>query len=381
MPWREGERDGGGQERAADRDQPARARIRAAQARRREHGGARDEREAEEPAGLAAHAAVEQAQPAGLAAEHPASRPAAHGVPARPAGLAGEPAEAVVAEDQRPDRVVGRAGDPGPVRRGRECDDHGPESARDDHRGAAGEQLPDRAQAPARRHPQVRGDDPRHDHQRDGHLRLEAEPDQRAGEEQPAGAAVLERAHQRPEGADAAEDQQRVGVVVARDRDGDRRQREHEPGDEAGAAAEAAAHEVVGQRDRPDPHQRLRHEERERVEAEHAHGQRLHPQRHRRLVDGHHAGAVERPEQEGIPALAHRADGRGVVLVRPAVDVERPQVQHRGEQRAVRRARGAAAGGSGVSGGRAGTRRRRRSSCGQRRRRRSEPPRALLGIS
>ena len=83
-PLREGERDGGGQERAADGDQPARAGVGAAQAARGEHGDAGDEREAEEPAGLAAHALVEQAQPAGLAAEHAAAaRPAARRVAAR----------------------------------------------------------------------------------------------------------------------------------------------------------------------------------------------------------------------------------------------------------------------------------------------------------
>ena len=127
--------------------QPVRASARRRR-RRGEHRDAGDDREAEEPAGLAAHALVEQAQPAGVAAEDAAAaatRPAAARVAARAAGLAGEPPEAVVAEDQRPDRVVGRAGDPRPVGGRRERDDHRPEAARDDHRGAAREQLAERA--------------------------------------------------------------------------------------------------------------------------------------------------------------------------------------------------------------------------------------------
>ena len=110
---------------------------------------------------------------------------------------------------------------------------------------------------------------------------------------QPAGAPVLERPDERPQRAGAAQDQQRVGVVVARDRDRDRREREHQAGDEAGAAPEAPAHEVVDERDGRHPHQRLRHQDRERVEAEHAHRERLHPQRERRLVHRHHAGCIE----------------------------------------------------------------------------------------
>ena len=108
----------------------------------------------------------------------------------------------------------------------------------------------------------------------------------------------------------------------------DRREREHRPGDEAGRAAERPAHQVVGQPDGRDAHQRLRHEHAPRAEAEHARGQRLDPQRERRLVDGHHARRVERAVQERVPAGAHRAHGGAVVLVGEAVAAERPQVQH-----------------------------------------------------
>ena len=135
----------------------------------------------------------------------------------------------------------------------------------------------------------------------------------------------------RTTGRGAAEHQQRVRVVVARDRDGDRRQHERQAGDEAGRAAEPPPRQVVGERDGRDAHQRLRHEQAPGAEAEHARGQRLHPQRERRLVDRHHAGRVERAVQERVPAGAHRAHGGAVVLVGEAVAVERPQVEHAGQ--------------------------------------------------
>ncbi len=147
------------------------------------------------------------------------------------------------------------------------------------------EQLAQRAQPAARRHVQVGERDARDDAKRDEHLRLKAQPDADAGQHEPARASVFERAHREPQRRDAAEDQQHVGVVVARDRDRDRRQRQRQPGDEAAEAAEAPPHEVVDQRDARDAHQRLRHEHAQRVVAEHANRQRLHPQVERRLVD------------------------------------------------------------------------------------------------
>ena len=114
---------------------------------------------------------------------------------------------------------------------------------------------------------------------------------------------------------------------------GVQRQREarHEPAE----PAEAAAHEVVHEHHARHPHQRLRHEHAQRVIAEHPHRQRLDPQRQRRLVHRHHPAAVERGEQEVVPARAHRAHRRAVVVVRPAVAAERPQVQHAGERRSA----------------------------------------------
>src|SRR3954471_23250666 len=107
------ERDRAGQRRAADGQHPPGARIGAPQAARREDREPADEREAQEPAGLAAEARVEQPQPAGRPAERTAGRPpgaeAAGDRASRPARLAVEAAEAVVVEDQRPDAVVARA--------------------------------------------------------------------------------------------------------------------------------------------------------------------------------------------------------------------------------------------------------------------------------
>ena len=152
-------------------------------------------------------------------------------------------------------------------------------------------------------------------------------PTQRAREHHPAHAPVLQGPHRRPQRAHDAQDQQRVRVVVARDGDRDRRQRQHRTRDEPARAAEAPRDEVVDEPDRRDAHQRLRHEHRPRVEAEHAHGQRLHPQRHRRLVDRHHAAGVQRAVQERVPRPGHRAHRARVVLVRPPVARQRPQVQ------------------------------------------------------
>src|SRR4051794_23982259 len=126
-------------------------------------------------------------------------------------------------------------------------------------------------------------------------------------------------------------------------------------GDEAGQAAEAPAHEVVDERNRRHAHQRLRHEHAQRVVAEGLDERDLDPERERRLVDRHHAGRVERAVEERVPARAHRAHGGAVVLVRPPVAREPPQVQDAGEDeqaaKLVARARdgtgpGAEAGGS-----------------------------------
>ena len=207
-----------------------------------------------------------------------------------------------------------------------------PGAADGDHRRPARQQLAQRDEPPARGDPQPGRDDPRHDQQRRRHLGLEAEADADAREHDPARAAVLQPADRRPQRADAAEDQQRVGVVVARDRDCDRRGGEREARDEAGRAAPQAARQVIDEPDRRDAHQRLRHEQAQGVEAEHLHERHLDPGGERRLVDGHRAGCIERAVEERVPARAHRAHGGAVVLVGPAVLGQAPQVQDAGDQ-------------------------------------------------
>ena len=140
------------------------------------------------------------------------------------------------------------------------------------------------------------------------------------------------RAHEAPQGADAAQRQQRVGVVVARDGDGDGRDREDEAGDEARRAAPHAPRQVVDERDGRDAHERLRDEDAQRVKAEDPGRERLDPEGQRRLVDRHEPARVERAVEEVVPARAHRAHGGAVVLVGPAVAIERPEVQHPAEE-------------------------------------------------
>jgi hypothetical protein len=250
------EGDGGGCRRAADREQPAGARVLAAEPGEHQEGDAARERHAEQPAGLAAEALVEQPQHAGLAAEHAAAARTA--AAAGSAVLPDEAAEAVVAEDQRPDAVVARARDPGAVGRRRQPHQQRPREPGGGHRGSAGEQA---RHAVARRCPHPRGDDAGHHEQRRGHLRLEAEPDGHAGDDEPARAPVLEASDRGPKCGGAAEHEQGVGVVVARDGDGDGREHEHQARHESGRAAEPPPREVIGQADGRDTHERLRHED------------------------------------------------------------------------------------------------------------------------
>ena len=91
-------------------------------------------------------------------------------------------------------------------------------------------------------------------------------------------------------------------------------------------------HRGVEQRDRGDALQRLRHEDRPRVQPEDPHRQVHHPQRRRRLVDGDEVGRVERAEQERRPALAAGLGRRRVVLVGPARLGQPDQVQQRGAE-------------------------------------------------
>ena len=87
---------------AARGQQPARAGVGPAEPRGEGEPDRGDDREAEQPAALAAERVVEQPQRPGGAAEHAATRTTARAARAAagPAVLAEQPAEAVVAEDQ-----------------------------------------------------------------------------------------------------------------------------------------------------------------------------------------------------------------------------------------------------------------------------------------
>ncbi len=319
---------------AADREQPAGARVGALEAGDDEHADPSRDGGTEQPPGLAAERLVEQPHGPGLAAEHAAGATAARAAAApRSAVLAEEPSEAVVAEDQRPDAVVARARHPRTVGGRGQPDQDRPGQPDRGHRRATRGEAADGGRAAAGRDPQIRGDQRRHHEQRRRHLGLEAEADGDSRTDDPPRPPVLEPAHHEPQRGGAAQHEQRVGIVVAEDGDGHRGEHQRQPGDEARGAAEAPVRRVVGERDGPDAHQRLRDEHAPGAEAERARGQRLHPEGERRLVDGHHSSRVERAIQERVPARAHRAHGGAVVLVGEAVAIERPQVEHaRGDE-------------------------------------------------
>ena len=141
----------------------------------------------QEPAALVAHRAREQPERAGRAAGQDAEA-----ARRRAALLAGQPAEAVVLEQQPEGAVVRRARDPGPVGRGRQRDGGDPEAAADQQHAAGGGQVAELPPQAARREPDVRRGQPRHDQQRERHLGLEGQPDERGAAEQPAQAPRLD---------------------------------------------------------------------------------------------------------------------------------------------------------------------------------------------
>ena len=122
-----------------------------------------------------------------------------------------------------------------------------------------------------------------------------AKPTRHAGERRSTGVrAGLERAHQRRR-PPAVEQQheQRVRVVEPEHQRGDRREREHRAGDQAGRrAVTSASPRRTARPTVATPIERLRHEDRPRVEPEDAGGDLHRPQRERRLVDGDEVGGV-----------------------------------------------------------------------------------------
>ena len=243
-------------------------------------------------------------------------------------------------------RLSRGARDPRPVGRRRQFHERRPGAADEQHRAAAREQLAEARGARPRAAGEIHSHAsamPGHDRQRDAHLRLEAEPDARRPRARASAcgrararaprttAPPRSRARAARRGCCGARSPTVIGVSASA-----------RPATKPPTRPKRRRDEVVDERHRRHAHQRLRHEDAERVVAEHAHRQRLHPQRQRRLVDRHHAAAIERGEQEVVPARAHRAHRRAVVVVRPAVAAQRPQVEHAREHHQPRPARGAA---------------------------------------
>ena len=323
MPLADAEQHRGREERAADGDQPA------ACARRRAAGGVATRtptpltsaKPSSQPA-WPPSAGVEQAQRTGRAAEHVAAAVPAAG---RRSGRRRGRGRCIRRSARgcccrscprstggRPPASVRRA----PATRRRRA----PSQRRPRAAGAARAAARARAERSTARRATIA----RHDDQRDAHLRLEAQPDaharstsQRVRPSSSARTAHHSAATQHSTSSASGLLWREIATVIGVSR-------EREAGHEAADAPEAPAHEVVDEHHARHAHQRLRHEHAQRVVAEDPHRQRLHPQRERRLVDRHHAARVERRVQEVVPARAHRAHGRAVVVVGPAVSRRAP---------------------------------------------------------
>ena len=271
MPLAEAERDRGGHEGAADRDQPARARVgapqpaaraaRRARPRSRSRAASRPGRRATRRAAAAArcrrrrghrrrHRRRRPAPPPAPAAARRPGRPGARGRCSR-----GSARGCCCRSCPRPT---------GASRRGQRdtASGHAPPTATIAAPPASAGAAP---RSPARRHPQPCRGDPGTTSSAAPILASKPRPTHTP-------ASTIQRV--RPSSSartthhSAAVQQrieQRVRVVVAEDGDRDRRRGEGQAGHEAGRAAEAPAGEVVDQRDRRDAHERLRHQDGQRL--------------------------------------------------------------------------------------------------------------------
>ena len=234
---------------------------RRAQARRDDQRDARDEREAEQPAGLPAERLVEQPQRARVAAEQAAAATAAHRRrrPARrPGRRAGRGRCSPMISDQMLLSDV-------PEIHGR--DDAGVSATSSGHAPPATTIASPPPSSPrdavARRGPQPRHRQRRHDQQRRAHLGLEPEPDARAREHQPAHAPVLERPHDAPTARRRRTGRAaRPGCCGARPRPRSASAPAPRRPTNPPARPKRRRDEVVDEPDRRDAHQRLRHEHR-----------------------------------------------------------------------------------------------------------------------
>ncbi len=328
-------------------------------------GAQQQQRGREQPGDLPAHLRGQHPQQPGLA-------PAASAATTDRAGLvAREPAEPVVAEGQLEHRVRLGAADVGTVARGPQLHERHPPTGAQQQRGEPGEQVADPLAERHRSGEQVDQHEGGQDQERLEHLRQEGQPEEGAAEREPAHRMVgqpggarprgLQGAQRARRGRDQQQDQQGVGVVEAEHQHRDRGEREHGPGEQPGAGRpRRTTDRAVQQPDGCHAHQRLRHQEAPRRQAEDPDGEVHHPQRGGGLVDRDRVRRVEGAEQERLPRHGACLRGGGIEGVRPSGCAQAPQVEHAGcgEEREESRPRPRGIGsGGGTAGGPRGTRR------------------------
>ena len=221
--------------------------------------------------------------------------------------------------------------DVGAVSRRREGHRGDPPSGRRQRGQAEDDDLPGPAPERGGRGEQVHDAQRRDNEEGLQHLGEEPEAHQRAGEHEPPGLGRLERPNRGVDGAREEEGQQRIGVVEAEHEGGHRRQGHHGAPQQGGVGREPAPDGQVDQTDGGHSLQGLGNQHAPRVEAEDPARDLHDPQRGRRLVHGDEVGRVRGAEEEGLPALGARLDGRRIEGVGPPAGTEVPQVEHGGQ--------------------------------------------------
>ena len=226
------------------------------------------------------------------------------GAPARLPGSSGLPfdaAESVVFEGQAELGVVRRAADVGPFGGWGGFDQGDPAEGDDRHREPGREQVKDPPCGRAGGTDEIGESYSRHEEVGGEGLRVERQPHEDAAQEQFDQTARFAGTDGGGAGKQHQEDQQRVDTVGSRD--GDERGEDDQRGasGEGRQDTEAAGQDRVEDGHGGDPHERLRKQEAEWMEAEDPRAERLRPERQRRLVDRHQAAGVERDEQEVVP--------------------------------------------------------------------------------
>ena len=120
---------------------------------------------------------------------------------------------------------------------------------------------------------------------------------------------------------------QRVRVGVAIDRHGHRGEREHQRGQQRDVLARPPPHRAMQQHHRSHPFQNLGQQQRPTVIAEDRDRAHHRPQRHRRLVYGHHTQRVKRAEHEVGQVRRHRLHRSRVIRIPPPPRTDPPPIQ------------------------------------------------------